>query len=337
MLREPLQRLLDKEDLAAETMAAAIGYIMDGEASAVSIAAFLTALRMKGETSDEILGAAQAMRQRMTPVNVQRRPLIDTCGTGGDGSGSFNISTAVAFVVAAGGVAVAKHGNRAVSSRSGSADVLAALGVNIAADPLVMQQCIEDIGIGFLFAPSLHPAMQHAAAIRRELKMRTIFNVLGPLTNPAGAPRQLMGVFARDLVQPIAEVLGNLGCEYAWVVHGEDGQDEISISAKTHVAEWDGRHVKTFSVEPADVGLAPSPMTDLVGGSPEENAVTMRRVLAGDLPGALQNIIVFNAGAALKIAGTCADLRDGVERAKQIIASGSALAVLDALVEHSKA
>ena len=250
MLKPLIEKVLQGQDLTQEEMAAAVGSVMDGEGSPIQVAAFLVALRAKGEKTDEITGAAQAMRQRMNQIQVSKRPLVDTCGTGGSGTGSFNISTGVAFVTAATGVAVAKHGNKAISSKSGSADVLSELGINITAPIETMRQAIEEIGVGFLFAPNYHPAMKHAGAVRRELGLRTIFNVLGPLTNPAGAPRQLMGIFDRSLTQPIAEVLGKLGSEKAWVVHGSDGVDELTICGESHVSQWDGEKVDSFTITP---------------------------------------------------------------------------------------
>ncbi|MEE8408489.1 MAG: anthranilate phosphoribosyltransferase, partial [Myxococcota bacterium] len=267
MLSQHLNRLIAGDSLTEEQMVSAIGCIMDGEATPAQIAALLVALRIKGESIAEISGAARAMRQRMTRIDVTRRPLIDTCGTGGDGSGTFNISTAVAFVVAAGGVAVAKHGNRAVSSRSGSADVLREVGVNIEAAKEVVERCIEEVGIGFLFAPACHPAMKHAGSVRRELGVRTIFNLLGPLTNPAGAERQLMGVFDRALTVPIAAVLGRLGCKRAWVVHGGDGLDELTVCDESFIAAWNGNEVVEIALTPEQVGLERSFPEGLRGGT----------------------------------------------------------------------
>lgn len=332
MLESQLKQLIRGESLAEDDMADAMGAIMDGHASAAQIAGLLIALRMKGETVDEITGAARAMRQRMSRIDVARRPLMDTCGTGGDDAGTFNISTTVAFVVAAAGIAVAKHGNRAVSSRSGSADVLAALGVNISASFDVVRACIEDIGIGFIFAPSAHPAMRHAAAVRKELGVRTMFNLLGPLTNPAGATHQLMGVFAPQFIKPIAQVLGNLGSQRAWVVHGADGLDELTLCDTTRIAEWDGARVVEHTIVPEDVGLVRATRESLKGGDAKENAGILREVLAGTRPGPVSDAVALNAGAALFVAGAATDFKMGVERASDIIKSGAAMGVLNKLV-----
>lgn len=333
MLKPLIEKALAGNDLSQKEMADAVGFVMDGEGSPIQVAAFLVALRAKGEKTEEITGAAQAMRARMNQISVNRRPLIDTCGTGGSGTGSFNISTAVAFVSAAAGAGVAKHGNKAISSKSGSADVLSELGVNIAAPIEVMQSAIEEVGVGFLFAPNYHPAMKHAGAVRRELGLRTIFNVLGPLTNPAGAPRQLMGIFDRTLTAPIAQVLGNLGSERAWVVHGSDGVDELTICAESYVAEWDGTKVVEHTIHPEQVGLTLHPAGAMKGGSPRENAEKMRLILAGDDKGPLRDAVALNAGAALLLAGIANDLGDGVAKAQECISSGGPLQVLNDLVK----
>jgi anthranilate phosphoribosyltransferase len=335
MLTPALKRLMRGESLGEAEMSGAIGFIMDGAATPAQIAGFLVALRIKGETIEEIAGAARAMRERMTRVEVRRRPLMDTCGTGGDGAGTFNISTAVSFVVAACGVAVAKHGNRAISSRSGAADVLAALGVNIEAPKAVVEACIDEIGLGFLFAPSLHPAMRHAGAVRRELGVRTIFNVVGPLTNPAMAPRQLMGVFDRKLIATLAEVLGKLGSERAWVVHGNDGLDELTLCDISHVAEWTGTEVVEHTLAPEDVGLQRAPAAALAGGDAHENATTMRVILAGKQPGPLADAIALNAGAALLVAGVVPTLDAGVHRAHDVLRGGGGLDVLEKLIKKT--
>lgn len=335
MLTNVLRRVMHGDSLAEKEMAEVFGAMMDGEVSPEQMAGFLVALRLKGETIDEITGAARAMRARMSRIQVRRTPLIDTCGTGGDGAGTFNISTTVAFVVAAAGGAVAKHGNRAVSSRCGSADVLAALGVNIAASPETVQRCIEEIGIGFLFAPSCHPAMKHAMPVRKKLGVRTVFNVLGPLTNPAGAPRQLLGVFDRQLGPMLAEVLGRLGCERAWVVHGADGLDELTVCDDTFVFEWDGHAVRELRVSPEQVGLSRSAPEGLKGGTPEENAAILREILRGERQGPLRDAVVLNAGAALAVAGLADDLAAGSRRAAEILDAGSAATVVDQLVTLS--
>lgn len=332
MLKDSIQRLTLSRDLKTTEIADDIGEIMDGRASSAQIAAFLVALRMKGETPDEIEGAALAMRARMNRVELDTAPLLDTCGTGGDASGTFNISTAVAFVAAAAGIHVAKHGNRAVSSRSGSADVLRALGVNLDVDPSVVRRAIRDAHLGFLFAPHHHPAMKHATPVRRELGLRTIFNVLGPLTNPAGAPYQLLGVFDRGLVRPIAEVLGRLGSKRAWVVHGEDGLDEITLCGLTHIAEWTGDQVIERTVVPEDVGLSSAEPESLHGGNPEENAALILEILKGERPGPARDVVALNAGAALLICGQADTLQAGVDTATELIRQGKPAEVLKRLI-----
>ncbi|MEL6547202.1 MAG: anthranilate phosphoribosyltransferase, partial [Myxococcota bacterium] len=328
MLKAVIQRAASGMNLAADEIAAAVGEIMDGDASDAQIAALLVALRMKGETVDEIEGAARAMRARMNSVTLDVSPLLDTCGTGGDSSGTFNISTAVAFVAAAAGIYVAKHGNRAVSSRSGSADVLRELGVNLDAPPGTVEAAIRETRIGFLFAPHHHPAMKHATPIRRELGMRTIFNVLGPLTNPAGAPNQLLGVFTRDLVSPIAHVLGRLGSKRAWVVHGEDGLDELTVCGMTHVAEWNGEQVVERTVVPEDVGLKTAHPESLKGGTPEENAAIIREVLSGSREGPARDVVALNAGAALVVCETVGSLEAGVQTSLELLRNGAPMEVL---------
>lgn len=317
-------------------MADAVGEIMDGAGSPAQIAALLVALRMKGETTDEIEGAARAMRARMNTVQLDCAPLLDTCGTGGDDAGTFNISTAVAFVAAAAGIHVAKHGNRAVSSRSGSADVLRELGVNLDADFNTVAAAIRDVNIGFLFAPRHHPAMKHATPIRRELGLRTVFNVLGPLTNPAGAPFQLLGVFDRALVRPMAEVLGRLGSKRAWVVHGEDGMDEITLCGMTYVAEWTGEEVVEHSVLPEDVGLSRAMPESLRGGTPAENASIIREILNGERSGPARDVVALNAGAAIYLCGKSPDFPSGVTRANSLLDHGEPARVMDALIAASQ-
>ena len=336
MLKAYFQRILANESLTQSEMQEVIGEVMDGKVDPVQIAGFLVALRMKGESAQEIAGAATAMRARMNRVNVNRKPLVDTCGTGGSGTGSFNISTATAFVVAADGrVAVAKHGNKAISSLSGSADVLSELGVKITAPLETMEKAIDELGIGFLFAPNFHPAMKHAAGIRRSLGIRTIFNMLGPLTNPAGAEFQLMGVFSKDLPPKIAQVLGTLGSKKAWVVNGSDGVDELTITGASTVAEWDGEKVETFEIVPEDVGLRVAGADAMRGASPTENAKTMRALLGGSLETPLRDAVALNAGAALYVSGTEASLKTGVNRALELIATGQALEKVESLSEFT--
>ena len=337
MLKPFLNKVLAGDDLTREEMSEAVGLVMDGQGSPTQIAGLLVALRSKGEVVTEIAGAAQAMRARMNKLDITRRPLIDTCGTGGSGTGSFNISTAVAFVAASAGVAVAKHGNKAISSRSGSADVLSSLGVHITADLSIMQQCIEELGVGFLFAPNFHPAMKHAGVVRRELGIRTIFNVLGPLTNPAGAPRQLMGVFDKGLVSPIAQVLGDLGSEQAWVVHGSDGVDELTICGKSYVGHWNGESVEAITIHPEEAGLPVHPAGSMAGGTPDENAETMRAILGGNTTGPIFDAIALNAGAALFVAGKASSLKEGTQNASELMRGGAPLEVIESLVKATNA
>jgi anthranilate phosphoribosyltransferase len=311
---------------------AAFEIIMSGNATASQIGAFLMALRVRGETVEEIAGAARIMRAKALGVDAPPGT-IDTCGTGGDASGSFNISTASALVVAGCGVPVAKHGNRALSSKSGSADVLRALGVDIDADFAVVRQCLWEIGIGFLMAPRHHSATRHVAPARVELGTRTIFNLLGPLSSPAKAPRQLVGVFAPEWVRPMAEVLGRLGLERAWVVHGS-GLDELTTAGVTTVAALDRGKVETFEVVAGDVGLPPARLEDLRGGEPQYNARLMRDLLAG-AGGPLRDIVLLNSGAALLVAGRASELADGIELAARSLDSGAARRVLDDLIART--
>ncbi|MXX75389.1 MAG: anthranilate phosphoribosyltransferase [Holophagales bacterium] len=326
-----LRTAIGGEDLPSETVEELFGRLMDGELSEVWKSAFLVALAAKGESVGEIAGAARAMRARAARVEHSSSGVIDTCGTGGDGRGTFNISTAAALVAAAGGARVAKHGNRAVSSRSGSADVLAALGVRLSGYTEALGRCLDEVGIAFLFAPMLHPAMAQVMPVRKELGVRTLFNVLGPLTNPAGAKRQLIGVFSRDLVEPIARVLLELGSEHALVVHG-DGLDEMTTTGPTAVAEVRDGEVRTYEVRPGDFGIAETSPEDLLGGDPERNVELMRGVLDGG-GGALADITRLNAGAALYVAGRADGLAAGVAAASEVQASGSAAAKLAELVD----
>lgn len=325
-----LQRLLDREDLRRDEVAALFGRIMDGELAESQIAALLIALAMKGETADEIAGAAEAMRVRVRTVPHAAEGVIDTCGTGGDGRGTFNISTAAALVAAAAGATVAKHGNRAVSSRSGSSDLLAALGLPLEVAPETSGRQLEEIGIAFLFAPAHHPATRAVVPVRRALGVRTIFNLLGPLTNPAAARRQLIGVYARDRVEPVARVLAALGCVHALVVHGADGLDEITTTTITHVAEVQRGTVVTYELSPESAGVRRTAPETLAGGSPEENAARLLDVLAGQV-GPITDIVALNAGAALYIGGKAASIAVGVEMARAVLASGAAHAKLQAL------
>jgi len=328
--RAALGRLTANESLTREETEELFGRLMDGEISETLKAALLVALRMKGEAAAEICGAAGAMRRRVVAIPHRRTLVIDTCGTGGDGRGSFNISTAAALVAAAAGLPVAKHGNRAVSSRSGSADVLAALGVRVEADAETAARALDEVGIAFLFAPLLHPAMREVMPVRRELGVRTIFNLLGPLTNPAGARRQVIGVYAAHLVPLVGEVLAELGTDHALVVHGSDGLDEITTTGPTRVAEVREGTVRAYEISPEELGLPRARLEDLAGGTPEENALRMGRLLEGE-PGPLADVAAANAGAALYVGGLAADLAQGVARARAVLASGAGAEKLAAL------
>lgn len=329
MLKKLIARVIDGADLGEDEARVAMELIMNGEATPAQIASLVTALRMKGETVEEITGCARAMRSRATRVLTRHPLVVDTCGTGGDGGGTFNISTTAAFVVAGAGVTVAKHGNRSVSSRSGSADVLEALGIRLDLTPEQVGRCLDEIGIGFLFAPSLHGAMRHAAGPRREIGFRTIFNLLGPLTNPAGAQAQLLGVFRPDLTEKLARVLKNLGTVHALVVHG-GGLDEITLSGPTRVSEVVNGEIRTYEVEPEELGLRKAPPEALQGGEPCDNALITLEVLQG-AGGPRRDVTLANAGAALVAAGAASDLRAGVRLAEDSIDSGRALAKLIAL------
>jgi len=321
---------LSEED-AYEVMAA----VMDGDATDAQIASLVTAIRMKGESIDEIVGFARAMRERATPVRPRVSGVIDTCGTGGDGLSTFNISTTTAFVVAGAGVPIAKHGNRAVSSAAGSADVLEQLGVRIDLGPEEMARCIDETGLGFLFAQALHASMRHAAGPRREIAIRTVFNVLGPLTNPAGAKRQLLGVYAPELVPVMAEVAGRLGAERVLVVHGHPGMDEVSASGPTTIGEFADGAVRVWEVTPEEVGIARGTLAGIAGADPEANASIVRAVLAGE-HGQPRDVVLMNAAAALLAAGRVVDMAEGVALARESIDSGAALARLEALVAVSR-
>jgi anthranilate phosphoribosyltransferase len=327
VIRSAIAQVVRGEALSQETARASMEQILAGDATPAQIAGLAVALRMKGETPDEIAGMAEAMRGRVPPIRTRRSPLLDTCGTGGDNAGTFNISTTVAIVTAACGVAVAKHGNRAVSSRTGSADVLESLGVRIDLTPENAARSLDVLGITFLFAPNYHTALRHASGPRREIGVRTVFNVLGPLTNPAGAQRQLLGVFSDALVRPVAEVLQRLGSERAWVVHGRDGLDELTVFAPTHVAELVNGSLREFDVDPAEFGLAHRDRTGVAGGDAQANAARIQAVLAGE-PGAARDIVLINAGAALVVGGVSNDLKSGIATAAATIDSGAARAKL---------
>jgi len=306
---------------------------MSGDVTSGQIGAFLMALRMRGETVDEITAGARVMRAKATQVQAPEGA-IDTCGTGGDASGTYNISTAAAFVVAACGVPVAKHGNKALSSKSGSAEVLEKLGVKLDIPPALIRRCIDEAGIGFMFAPAHHSAMKHVGPTRAEMGTRTIFNLLGPLSNPAGTKFQIVGVFADKWVEPLAHVLKNLGSERVWVVHGSDGLDELTTTGVSHVAELKNGVISTFEVTPEEVGLARANPADLKGGDPEENKVALHRLLDGE-ENAYRDIVVLNAGAALLVAGKVSTLKEGVQMADEAITSGGAKRALETLVTVS--
>ncbi len=330
-----VERLLEGKDLSREEAHEAMDTIMGGDATESQIAGFLIALRAKGETADEIAGCAQAMRDHTVFVHPRRTDLVDTAGTGGDGAGTINISTAAALLAAAAGAGVAKHGNRAVSSSCGSADVLEALGFELDQPPDVVERSIDDLGFGFLFAPSHHPAMRHAASVRRELATRTVFNVLGPLTNPAGAGAQVIGVYSHHLVQTIANVLSQLGSHHAFVVHGAGGIDEFSPVGPNHVCEVVDGAVHERTVEPEELGIPRCHLEELAGGTPEENANAIRRVFAGEL-GPRRDAVLFNAAAAIAAANGTGDFRAGLDLARSALDSGAGYERLDALVAFSR-
>ena len=335
-LREHIRLAVDGIHLSREQASAAMDAMLEGGAPVSQMAALLVALRMKGETSDEIAGAAQALRSRAARVEVSQERLIDTCGTGGDSSHTFNISTTAAFVAAAGGARVAKHGNRAVSSRCGSADVLCELGVEVELTPGAVAACIDECGIGFLFAPRHHAAMRHVAPVRKELGLRTLFNLLGPLANPAGARRQLLGVYAPQLVPVLAKTLAELGCDRAFVVHGSGGLDEISTSGPTLICEVRSGSVRQFELTPEDAGVSRAPLEALRGGDAQQNAEMLRGVLRGE-NGPRRAATVLNGGAALAAAGVCDTIAEGVRLAERAIDTGAALERLERLVKTSQA
>ncbi len=340
MIQPALEKIVRGESLERSEAEAVMEVILTGEASDAQIAGLLTALRMKGESVDEIVGFARAMRRHASgacpPVrSSDHAALVDTCGTGGDSAGTFNISTAAAFVVAGAGVRVAKHHNRSISSRCGSADVLEALGIAIDRAPAASRKAIEQFGIGFLYAPAVHAATRHAMRARRELRFRTVFNLLGPLTNPAGATAQLLGVFDRKLLEPMARALGELGVARAFVVHSADGMDEISLAGETFVAELAGGAVRAYSITPEDFGLARAGREAVAGGDSARNADLIRRILAGEI-GPPRDIVLANAAAALVAAGRAQNFRAGAALAAEAVDSGAAQAKLDALVSFTQ-
>jgi len=327
MIREAIKMLTQGMDLSEEEMVSAMRDIMEGRATDAQIGSFLTALRMKGETIDEITGAARVMREKAARIKAPD-DTVDTCGTGGDLAHTFNISTTTAIVVSATGVPVAKHGNRSVSSRSGSADVLEALGVKIDLEPEKVEKCLQETGFGFMFAPIFHPAMKYAIGPRREMGIRTIFNILGPLTNPAGAKNQILGVFTDKLTETMAHVLGNLGATHAFIVHGEDGLDEITNTDRTKVSELKDGRVETYFLEPGDFGLPTADGEDLEGGSAEENARITLDILRG-AKGPKRDIVVMNSAIALMAGGRVSDIKEAVEMINETIDSGRAMRKLE--------
>ena len=336
MIQGALADLLDGKDLGRARCREVMGEIMSGDATPAQIGGFLVALRLKGETADEIAGCAEAMREHVLRVHPARTDIVDVVGTGGDGANTYNISTAAALVAATAGAGVAKHGNRAVSSASGSADVLEALGFELELPPARIERSIDELGFGFLFAPTHHPAMRHAAPVRRELAARTVFNVLGPLTNPAGARAQVVGVYARALVRTIAEVLAQLGARRAFVVHGAGGIDELSPTGPNLVCEVVDGGVREREIDPLELGIPRCSPEELRGGSPEENAEAIHAVLRGD-DGGRRSAILLNAAGAIAAAGHAADLRDGLELAREAVDSGAAAARLEELIAFSRA
>jgi anthranilate phosphoribosyltransferase len=334
MFPQLIEKLMRHEDLSSDEASAAMGEIMAGRAAPAHIGGFLVGLAMKGERPPEIVGLAQAMRRHAVPVSQRHGAVFDCCGTGGDRSATFNISSGVALVVAACGVRVAKHGNRSASSRTGGADVYEALGIRVTASPPVVERCLAETGIGFFFAPTFHPSMRHAAPVRRELAVRTAFNLLGPLTNPAGATRQLVGVPRPELTELLARSLMLLGAERAWVVHGADGIDELTTSGYTKVSECRDGAVNTFYLHPADVGLPKAPRGALRGGDARENARIIQHVLNGER-GPARDVVLLNAGAALLIAGAAASVAEGIAQASRAIDRGDAKGTLERLIATS--
>ncbi|MFH0769417.1 MAG: anthranilate phosphoribosyltransferase [Chloroflexota bacterium] len=334
MIREAIQVLVSGNSLTMEDAASVMEEIMQGEVTPAQFGAFVTALRLKGETVDEIAGLAKVMRAKAIPV-ITNEPVIDIVGTGGDGLNTFNISTATAFVVAGAGLKVAKHGNRAASSQCGSADVLEALGVKLALTAEQVQKCLEEVGIGFMFAPAFHPAMKYAAAPRREIGIRTVFNILGPLTNPAGAQTYLLGVADESLVEKLARVLQSLGCHHALVVHGGDGLDEITLTRESEVCELEDGKTYNYFVSPEDFDLSRVSLDSLKGGTAEENAILLREILAG-APGPQRDVVLMNAAAALVAGDRTSSLQEGFDLAGEILDSGRALAKLDQLIKFTQ-
>jgi anthranilate phosphoribosyltransferase len=346
MIVDAIRQVVERKDLTREKAFAVMEAIMSGQATDAQIAAFLTALRMKGETVEELIGFARVMREKVSVVRTKarvqtslsgtdREMLVDTCGTGGDATGTFNVSTATAFVVAGAGIPVAKHGNRSVSSLCGSADVVEALGVRLDLTPERVGKCVDEVGIGFCYAPLLHKAMKFVMLARREIRIRTVFNILGPLTNPARAAAQVIGVYDGALTEVMANVLKELGAVRAFVVHGEDGLDELSTTGVSRVAELRDGWMRSYTVQPEDFGLPRATLADLQGGSAADNAEIIRRVLAGDR-GPRRDIVLLNAGAAITAGGKASDIREGIAMAQQSIDSGAARERLERLIAYSQ-
>jgi anthranilate phosphoribosyltransferase len=335
-MQQAIKAVTEKRDLTAEEMNATMRLIMTGEATPAQVGGFLIGLRMKGETIDEIAAAANVMRELASKVEVDKTHLVDTCGTGGDASGSFNVSTASAIVVAAAGGKVAKHGNRSISSKSGSADVLETAGVNLELNSQQVAECVNDIGVGFMFAPLHHSAMKHAIGPRKEMAVRTIFNVLGPLTNPAGAPNQVLGVFSKDLVEPLAHVLQRLGSEHVLVVHADDGMDEISIASTTFVAELNNGKVKTYTIQPEDFSMARADL-EQIRATDSTHSLEIIKAVFDNTDGPAKDIVCLNAGAAIYAAGLTDSLSEGVKKAQEVIAGGLASEKLAQLIAKTNA
>jgi len=334
MIREAMEKIINYQDLSEHEIAEVMEKIMEGKATHAQIGSFITALRMKGETIAEVTGAARVIRQKATFIDASSNAILDTCGTGGDGSNTFNISTTTALVASGAGLTVAKHSNRSITSQCGSADLLEELGVNINAEPEVVEQCVQEIGIGFLFAPRLHGAMKHAANARKEIGFRTIFNMLGPLTNPAGATCQLLGVYDSELTETFAAVLRNLGTKRAFVVHGSDGLDEITLCGETRVTELSDGHLKTYNINPLDFFEKTYSPNDFRGGDPKINARITKDILTGN-KGPYRDIVLINASAALVVGGAAENLKEGITQAEEIIDSGLAEKKLEQLIELS--
>lgn len=335
MIKESIFDIVNEKNLSEETAANVMNEIMEGQATNAQIASFITALRMKGETISEITGFAKVMRNKSITLNINKDIIVDTCGTGGDSIGTFNVSTVTAFVIAGAGLTVAKHGNKAISSKCGSADVLQKLGIDITISPEKMKQCIEEIGIGFLFAPIYHKAMKFAITPRQEIGIRTVFNILGPLTNPAKANVCVLGVYDPDITNIMAEVLKNLGAKGAFVVHGEGGMDEITITGKSKITQLKNNKVETYYIHPRDFGFETAPLKEIMGGSPEENANILKDILNG-AKGIKRDIVLLNSAAALVAADAADNIKDAVKIAEESIDSGKALAKLKAFIEFTR-